>query len=948
MVSRARFVLFLLLFSSVVVLFTSCGGGSSSSPKPVTPTLPTVSLVSVTAITQTTATSGGTITSDGGATITARGVVWAASANPTTANSSTSDGTGSGAFSSNLTGLTRATTYHIRAYATNSVGTAYSADATFTTSAALPTVTTTEAGNVTSTTASSGGNVTDDGGASITARGVAWSTSANPTVSGSHTSDGTGTGNFSSSLTGLTGSTTYHLRAYASNVAGTAYGSDTTFTTLAPVYPPTVTTAVLTNVTNNSADGGGSVTSDGGATIVERGLVWGTTNPPAVSGNKSITAGTTGDFSASLTGLAMKTTYYVRAYATNAAGTGYGSVQTIATLNQYNLPAAVSPMVTNQWMTFAWPDNAYYPLVSDTSAGDLVNGRIGNACGPTSLAKTLGFWKVATGSGVIDADDDTHAGAHWYLDLSAMHLDYTKISDAQLSSTATEDQYRDVATLFEAAGAVGFTHGIGGGVIADDLYPNMAPYFNMSPAVHVLHDWEYTADDWSHLVEFELAKGRPLIVAGRTAASVDPWVGGGEGHWWNVDGYNGQDQVHMAYNFWDHSGTPIAGYYSIADMGPATFNSGQSQGYTKGHFVIFDFLPQIASTSDPVVETHPANNPTSVTARVSGAVLGEGNATVMERGFHVEAPGINAYDVPVGFGPGHFYATLNGLQPSTGYTVKAYAQTAAQRVYGETQSFTTLSSGAVPDAVMPLLDDFWTVNQAPYNSALPVYAGGPGGHWYNEQGTMALARMLHFWRAPSNGSGTFTHTINSGGTQVQLSADMSSLNLDYGKMFNKLTVASTSNQISETARFIAALEAYDWGATDTGAGNLNGTDPDAGTVSLLVNTFGLDDGLHIVRQEDVTADAWAVLLKSEIAAGRPVMVIGRNSQSVAPGASGYVGAAWFVVDGYRADGTFHSDFSMGMTVMAGWFTPDKLAGDDIWYGYNAYHRALIGFKPAAK
>jgi hypothetical protein len=101
----------------------------------------------------------------------------------------------------------------------------------------VPTVTTTAPSNITSTTADSGGNVTGDGGDHVTARGVCWSTSHDPTTSNSHTTDGTGTGAFTSDITGLNPGTAYHVRAYATNSVGTSYGSDIPFTTTNPVQP---------------------------------------------------------------------------------------------------------------------------------------------------------------------------------------------------------------------------------------------------------------------------------------------------------------------------------------------------------------------------------------------------------------------------------------------------------------------------------------------------------------------------------------------------------------------------------------------------------------------------------------------------------------------------------------------------------------------------------------
>lgn len=92
-------------------------------------------------------------------------------------------------------------------------------------------VTTTAATSITMNTATSGGNVISDGGSPITARGVCWATTANPVATGLHTTNGTGTGTFTSSITGLSSNTSYHVRAYATNANGTYYGDDLTFTT---------------------------------------------------------------------------------------------------------------------------------------------------------------------------------------------------------------------------------------------------------------------------------------------------------------------------------------------------------------------------------------------------------------------------------------------------------------------------------------------------------------------------------------------------------------------------------------------------------------------------------------------------------------------------------------------------------------------------------------------
>lgn len=151
----------------------------------------------------------------------------------TTTVTSAGSGTTAVNASAKLSNLTPGVLIHYRLAGQNTDGTTYGNDLTFTPGAAS--VTTTVVTNITTSTAVSGGNVVSDGGSEISARGVCWSTSANPTIANSHTSDGSGTGVFTSTITGLSANTTYHVRAYATNVNGTFYGEVLTFTTLCGV-----------------------------------------------------------------------------------------------------------------------------------------------------------------------------------------------------------------------------------------------------------------------------------------------------------------------------------------------------------------------------------------------------------------------------------------------------------------------------------------------------------------------------------------------------------------------------------------------------------------------------------------------------------------------------------------------------------------------------------------
>ena len=195
------------------------------------PTLPVLTTGQATEVTVSSAGLNGKITDDGGAVVTARGFCWGTEADPSLDDEFTPSGTGTGEFIATINELEPNTRYHARAYAENSVGIAYGNDVEFVTSTAPPAVTTGPVSNIAALTASSGGNITYDGGATITSKGVCWSTSPLPDISDPHTSDGTGSGIFTSTIPNLNPATLYYLRAYASNGSWTVYGEEVSFRT---------------------------------------------------------------------------------------------------------------------------------------------------------------------------------------------------------------------------------------------------------------------------------------------------------------------------------------------------------------------------------------------------------------------------------------------------------------------------------------------------------------------------------------------------------------------------------------------------------------------------------------------------------------------------------------------------------------------------------------------
>lgn len=215
------------LFSAMimmVVFLLACSGNKSTDPTGPNP--PTVTTAGISAIANTSAVCGGTVTADGGASVTARGVCWSTGSSPTTSDSKTSDGSGTGSFVSAINNLTPGTTYYVRAYATNSDGTGYGNSIMFTTVAELPTVLTTTIYSITQTSAVCGGEITYEGSAPVSARGVCWKFGSTPTVADNKTVVGNGMGTYESPITSLAIGTTYFVRAYATSNVGTAYGDE--------------------------------------------------------------------------------------------------------------------------------------------------------------------------------------------------------------------------------------------------------------------------------------------------------------------------------------------------------------------------------------------------------------------------------------------------------------------------------------------------------------------------------------------------------------------------------------------------------------------------------------------------------------------------------------------------------------------------------------------------
>ncbi|MBX3006958.1 MAG: hypothetical protein KF816_02920 [Melioribacteraceae bacterium] len=216
-----------------------------------------------------------------------------------------------------------------------------------------PTVETLALENILSNSARSGGIVTAEGSSIVTARGVCWDTSLIPTTANSKTTDGSGTGSFTSLITGLSANTTYTVRAYATNNAGTSYGRKVSFTTTATITAPSAPT--LTSPTNGATNQSTDPTLSWGASS-------GATNYTLqVSINSLFSSyvhnqNVGNNTSQQLSGLSNNTTYYWRVNTSNSVGTSiWSSIWSFTTTNGISVdgtPCPGTPTVTYAGKTY--------------------------------------------------------------------------------------------------------------------------------------------------------------------------------------------------------------------------------------------------------------------------------------------------------------------------------------------------------------------------------------------------------------------------------------------------------------------------------------------------------------------------------------------------------------------------------------------------------------------
>ncbi|MEN6389141.1 MAG: copper amine oxidase N-terminal domain-containing protein [Syntrophomonas sp.] len=364
---------------------------------------------SASGIDQSTATLNGQITASGSSDITDYGFCYGTDpscSNKVPVGGSISEGS---AYSTQINGLTAGTTYYFMAYAVNSEGTVNGSPVSFATSAAVtPTVATASASGIDQNMATFNGQITTNGGAAISDYGFCWGTDSscpNKISVGGSISDGS---SFSYTINGLATGTTYYYKAYATNSAGPSYGNPESFTTSAAAVTPTVTSDSASGISTTSGTINGTVTAIGSSAVTQYGFIYGTTaacTSQIVIGN-TISQGSS--FSYQLSGLSASTTYYYKAYATNAAGTSYGS------LTYFTTTASSTSTLTVE------TDNAF-DIESDSAT---LNGYV-STVGDYSITQ-YGFYYGTTSSCIsqLIVGYSADAGDSFYYELSGLN-EYT-------------------------------------------------------------------------------------------------------------------------------------------------------------------------------------------------------------------------------------------------------------------------------------------------------------------------------------------------------------------------------------------------------------------------------------------------------------------------------------------------------------------------------------------
>ncbi len=594
--------------------------------------VPAVSTLNISNVSYSTAFVEAEVTSTGGEIIVSRGLCLSELPNPDLNDTVYICGTGGGTYSLNIENLALNTTYYIRSYATNILGTSFGNELSFSTHAVtLPAVITTEVYNISHTSAMGGGNVTDDGGSALLEKGICWSLNPSPSITDSKVAQGSSIGTYNAQINSLTPNTLYYIRSYATNDQGTAYGNELSFTTQT-LSLASVTTNVVSAVAYSTATSGGNVTSDNGSAVTDRGICWDITPSPTTESSKYIETGGLGNFTANMTELIPATTYFVRAFAVNGAGTVYGNEYSFTTLSLTEPVLSTKPIVG----------------ISSNIAGS--GGNITTDGGSSITDKGI-CWDINPSPGLANSFISSGTGS------------------ASYNSTMTG---LNPLTLYYvrayATNGIGTTYG-------NELSFTTTDLINPGPSVPVIGTSTST-------------------ITGSTTASSGGYVSsdGGStvterGVCWST-GTNPTLDDNFSVDgdglgFFTSTITGLSGCDVVYYIRAYATNS-TGTGYGNENTVSTGLLPAV--TTDDITSI------SYYTAVSGGSITDDGGCPITEKGIcwsYNPNPTINNSKTTEGAGSGSFISNITGLNANRTYYVRAYATNSKGTVYGSEKVFVT-------------------------------------------------------------------------------------------------------------------------------------------------------------------------------------------------------------------------------------------------------------------
>lgn len=566
-------------------------------------------------------------------------------------------------------------------------------------------------------------------------------------------------------LTGLRESTTYNYFYEfhnGFNSMRTALKSFKTEASPGGVTLPTVVTAAVTEITTNSAKGGGEVTDDGGAEVTERGICWSTNANPTLNNNHFAAGSGIGAFAAAMSDLEANTTYHVRAYAINEKGTAYGLDGEFVTIGGGGSGAPIGAIdglfsVSPTQKVYFSQGNLQYQASTNTwrfaeHQWDFVGSEVvyqgdpgGNVTGSSNhlISEVYDGWIDLFGWGTSGYNHGAVCYQPW--STSSNRSDYYAYGSPSCNlydNTGQADwgynpiinggnheniwrtlKQEEMSYVFSNRGVeVSFVRAVVNGVkgiilLPDDWDVSNYQFVRPNTVNNPYNDNVITSSAWSGVLEPKGAVFFPAagLRRGLGVALVNSW-----GQYALSSAYD-ENQVYR-FGFDEEIVVPN-------DVGSSWRDICWSVR------LAHDAPPQ-PSIQTPTVITFDVFSITSNSASCSGEVINDGGATVTERGICWSTganPTINNSHVSAGTGTGTFSAMMSGLSANTTYHVRAYATNEVGTAYGSDKEFTTLDGGGSGNVPVGAINGLFTINEH-------------GDQVYFSQGNLQYQASTNTWR----------------------------------------------------------------------------------------------------------------------------------------------------------------------------------------------------------